>query len=193
MVLDHCDAVCLSPPGDRTMQLLAERVGFRLVLPAGHTEAASDPVCFFLIDFRADDEEKRQLLLRLRSSPAPALRFAPVIVVVGSCPAEEVMRYIHVGFDDVIALPASAANLSARFEAQLNCERTYYETATYFGPDRRRAPRDELPNANRPAGRVIEHHFIRDPLSGIRLVRPPPAPFKAIPGLAETMHHLAHN
>jgi CheY-like chemotaxis protein len=175
------------------MQVLAERVGFRLVLSAGRAEAVPDPICFFLIDYRVVDDDKRQLLMRLRSSPAPDLRFAPVIVVVGSCPAEEVMRYVRLGFDDVIALPASAATLASRLETQLSSEHTYYETATYFGPDRRRAPREETPNGNRPAGRVIEHHFIRDPLSGIRLVRPPAAPFRAIPGLTETMHHLAHN
>jgi hypothetical protein len=178
MVLLHCDAVCLSPPGDQTMQLLADRVGFRLVFSAGRAAAVPDPICFFLIDFRVADDDKRQLLLRLRSSPAPDVRFAPVVVVVGA--------------DDVLALPASASSIATRLEAQLNCERIYYETATYFGPDRRRVPREEVRNVNRPAGRVIEHHFIRDPLSGIRLVRPSPAPFRAVPGLIETMHHLAH-
>jgi DNA-binding response OmpR family regulator len=191
MVLVHCDAVCLSPPGDRTMQVLAERVGFRLVLDAGRATAALDPICFFLIDYRITDDDKLQLLLRLRSNPVPDIRFAPVIVVVGSCPAEEVMKYVRWGFDDIIALPANAPSLIARLEAQLGSEHIYYETATYFGPDRRRNLRAATQDSARSPGRVIEHHFIRDPLGGTRLLRRGAMPGKTVPGLTETMRDLA--
>jgi hypothetical protein len=191
MVLAHCDAVYLSPPSDRTMQVLAERVGFRLVFSAARASPVPDPICFFLIDYRVENDDKRQLLLRLRGSPDPDIRFAPAIVVVGSCPADEVKRYVDWGFDDIMALPASAPSLAARFEAQLNSERTYYETTTYFGPDRRTQPRAAAPGGVAPAGRAVEHHFIRDPLAGIRLLRPRTASFGTIPGLTETLRDLA--
>ncbi len=41
------------------------------------------------------------------------------------------------GFDDVIALPITGDDVGGRIERQIDRIHTYYETATYFGPDRR--------------------------------------------------------
>jgi len=41
------------------------------------------------------------------------------------------------GFDDVIALPYASGDLGERIGRQVGRTQTYYETATYFGPDRR--------------------------------------------------------
>ena len=97
------------------------------------------------------------------------VRYAPVVLFAADGPFEQYLSYIDMGFDDIITLPENATIVEQRLIAQLDTEHTYFETATYFGPDRRRMEvevphqfqRSDAPHSH------VRHYFARDPRRGI--------------------------
>jgi hypothetical protein len=123
----------------RTLDQLAIRTGFRTVVhgePGRFSEDRSS--VFFFFHFQIAESQRRGMLGALRSHPDPTIRFAPAIMIIGTCTAAEVAGYIAQGFDDIISLPEKAGALQRRFTGQLDTLIRYYETPNYFGPDRRR-------------------------------------------------------
>jgi len=113
------------------------------------------PNLFFLLHFGTEDAEKADMLARLRRYPSPRVRLAPIILVAQDCDADTFLRYVQMGFDDILCLPDSAELLVDRLIGQLNHDIVYIETADYLGPDRRRM---ELPGAGH-ANRVSNAHL----------------------------------
>ena len=73
----------------------------------------------------------------IRFSSDLRLRFLPLIYFSPEPSVESIRACIQMGFDDVIALPYLSGDLSIRISRQVGNTHTYYETPTYFGPDRR--------------------------------------------------------
>lgn len=160
-----------------TLEKMATRTGFGQMyggLEAWRTRNAPEPpVTFFFFHYRVDDGMLKSALTDVRRKAELNFRFSPAIAVVGDCSQEEVLRFIELGFDDIVVLPEAPRILRQRFAAQLNARITYFETQTYFGPDRRRAVRDPSAASRRGNGPTEHVRYLiqRAPGEGIRILR----------------------
>jgi hypothetical protein len=108
----------------------------------------------------------------LRFSPSLKLRFLPLIYFARDPSLDTVKRCIAMGFDDVIALPIGGDDASDRIRRQIGRIQTYYETATYFGPDRRN--RDggarRSTGSDHGGGRFRRIEIVRNPETGVDVI-----------------------
>ena len=146
----------------KTLETLALRTGFVSISMdesgAGFPDRVDRRTAFFFFHCQVGEELLGGTLHRIRTNDQ--LLFDPAILVVGECSEREVVRYINLGFDDIVVLPEAARVLERRFTNQLGAPISYFETATYFGPDRRRSSR--LPTAPSHAERPSnEHRHVR--------------------------------
>jgi PleD family two-component response regulator len=139
----RCDAILVAE--DKTAATLLERIaagaGFRAiesVFNPGARPATPAKVKFFLVHYQMGDLAKAALLKSVRSSRDDDLRFSPVVLIIDDCSFEDVLKYIDMGFDDVISLPEKAEVLHGRLSSQINASVVYIQTTSYLGPDRRR-------------------------------------------------------
>lgn len=136
-------------------------------------ERRNYPCLFFLIHHRLEDQVLRTLLTAVRCSEKDQVRFAPLVLLLDDGPFELVLRYVRLGFDDVIALPERRDLVVSRLCGQLGQEVTYYKTSGYLGPDRRRMERpSDIPDERR-TGRdaYTRYTIIRSPEKGVRVLR----------------------
>ena len=138
-----CDAILVAE--DKSAAALMHRIatdaGFRAiesVFSAGARPAQPAKVKFFLVYHQISDEAKASLLKSVRSSRDNDLRFSPVVLIINDCAFEDVLKYIDMGFDDVISLPEKAEVLHGRLSSQVNSDVIYIQTTSYLGPDRQR-------------------------------------------------------
>lgn len=185
-MLDQTTAlIAASDAGNRDELLeLAANIGFGVILSAdrGGDVRPAGPLTFFLLHHDDPPGRKRSVLHTLRVSREDNLRFAPVIVAGRKLTLDTAKRYAQDGFDDVISLPASIESIRTRLAEQLGQPRVYFETADYFGPDRRRY--ETRPRFGAKA--YVLWHFQRDPATGtrVRLARmagPPNMPISPLP------------
>ena len=106
-------------------------------LAEAEAQAQQTPVCFFLFAATDDVRKLRSVADAIRFSPARRLRFSPLIYFAGSPSVETITACINMGFDDVITMPFTPSRVLERMMRQVGQSLVYYETATYFGPDRR--------------------------------------------------------
>jgi hypothetical protein len=158
------------------LERIGRRAGFVELQPLGggtSSGPSSRKLNYFLTHHELGAETLMAVLRSVRSSIIDDVRFAPVVLFAADGPFEQYLEYIEMGFDDVITLPEKAKIVEQRLIAQLDTEHVYFETSTYFGPDRRRmeveAP-SEHKRATMPHSHV-RHYFRRDPQRGIVLAR----------------------
>jgi hypothetical protein len=99
------------------------------------------------------------------------VRFSPIVVIADDCPFETVLRYVHIGVDDVVSLPEKKEVLIQRLGTQLWAEHIYVETADYFGPDRRRLEIDSANDRRMGPSGHARFTIQRLPDIGTRIVR----------------------
>ncbi|MEP7240327.1 MAG: hypothetical protein ABI697_05530 [Devosia sp.] len=121
---------------------LGRRLGFSPLQPyvslrQSLKQADQTPLLFFLFAAVANVSSLKPVANALRFSNEQSLRFAPLIYFASELSEETIRGCIAMGFDDVIALPYANGDIGARLGRQMGETKTYYETSTYFGPDRR--------------------------------------------------------
>jgi hypothetical protein len=100
------------------------------------------------------------------------LRFSPLIYFSRQMSVDTIKACIKMGFDDVIAMPYTGADLSERIFRQVGRTHTYYETATYFGPDRRNRVGDpRSPDSDHGGGQFRRIEIVRSPETGVNVLR----------------------
>ena len=159
------------------LQDLARAIGFMPVeryagLARAEKQVRQTPIVFFLCAEVADIASLKPMADAIRFSPSLDLRFSPLIYFARSLSVEAIKQCVGMGFDDVISLPYRGGDLSERIFRQVGTTQTYYETATYFGPDRRNrvgAPRSA--DSDHGGGEFRRIEIIRNPLSGIDVLR----------------------
>jgi hypothetical protein len=175
--LAQCSAIIVGHIGEcRTLLELAARVGFGSVQELNEASEPRRPefeVAYFLVNHALSAQAKTQLVRRLRRSPSLKIRCAPMIVIGNDVEYEVVLDHIGMGFDDFICLPERLAIVKDRLLNQLDQPHLYVETATYFGPDRRRMEAPEHPHDQR---RPLPHSHTRmeirrTPHAGIEVLR----------------------
>lgn len=156
---------------------MAQAIGFESVqryqgLARAEKQAAKTPLIFFLCAPTKDVRTLKPMANALRFSPSLKLRFLPLIYFAREPSLETVKQCIAMGFDDVIALPIGGDDAGDRIARQIGRIQTYYETGTYFGPDRRN--RDGGPErslgSDHGGGKFRRIEIVRNPETGVDVI-----------------------
>lgn len=175
-MLELCRAIIVAPtPFDsRALAEIATEVGFGDIASVFDDTDSSNglryPISYFLVHHRLSDDDCADIIDAVRSIDRRGLRFSPMVVMMPETSGESVRKFVGMGFDDVISLPQSQVQLTARLGTQLDRDLVYLETDDYLGPDRRRM--DAHGFAHRTAT-VSPHTRIvlrRDPDHGTRVI-----------------------
>jgi hypothetical protein len=155
---------------------LAQSLGFETVLPYGSVaeaerQAEETPLCFFLFAEVPDLASLASPAQAIRFSGGRRVRFSPLIYFCANPSVDVIQRCIGMGFDDVITQPFSRKRVAARLARQVDTALTYFETSTYFGPDRRRNSAEHIANAERRGdGQYRRLEIIRDLKTGVNVL-----------------------
>ena len=159
------------------LQDLARAIGFTSVeryagLDHAEKQLRQTPLAFFLCAEVADVTVLKTMADAIRFAASPDLKFSPLIYFSRALSLETIRACIKMGFDDVIALPYAAGDLGERVFRQVGRPQTYYETATYFGPDRRnRTGNPRSPASDHGGGEFWRIEIVRNVATGINVLR----------------------
>jgi hypothetical protein len=166
-------------PGDRpgaALMGLARGLGFDAVLPYAGAEAAEQqamrtPLMFFFCAAGSDPSRLKPMADDIRFHPNPQVRFSAMICFAERPSVLDIRHCIEMGFDDIITLPFSRERVEERLLRQVDHIQTYYETASYFGPDRRgRQGSDDNHEGRGSGGQYRRVEITRHALHGITVV-----------------------
>jgi hypothetical protein len=156
---------------------LAHKIGFATVedfksVPVAEQQALSTPLIFFLFGAVARPLSLQAVARSIRTAASPRLHFAPMIYFSETPSLETIKTCINMGFDDVITLPYTLGRVEERLERQLERPLSYYETATYFGPDRRgRLEREQDHSQRGTGGQYRRIEIVRSPAHGVDVIK----------------------
>jgi hypothetical protein len=173
-MLSTCNALIIAPDSGASgpLEVMAERIGFGDVASSLAPRPLAHGPTFFIVHYEISEPAMGRVISELRSAADDDTRYAPIILITDDCPVDRLLRYIKLGFDDVIALPEKREVLESRIAAQLHTDQIYFETGDYLGPDRRRMEltpqRDERRNGSIPYHKLT---IRRDPAIGISVLR----------------------
>jgi DNA-binding response OmpR family regulator len=159
-----------------SLTTLAQNAGLEPVLPyrslaKAEAQMQQTPLVFFLCTAVTDLQSLKPMADAIRFSPSLKLRYSPIIYFARSPSREEIKGCINMGFDDVIALPFGIRQLQERIARQIGTPQTYFETSTYFGPDRRnRLESDENDPRRGKGGHFRRIEILRTPERGIEVL-----------------------
>jgi hypothetical protein len=160
-----------------TLTDLALLVGFEAVVGyqsvgAAERQAERTPLIFFLFAATEDRKRLKQVANAVRFSTSNRVRFAPMIYFADNPSLEVIRSCVNMGFDDVITLPFTRDRVVARLSRQVEHTLTYYETGTYFGPDRRGLlPEGGEKQGRGGGGQYRRLEISRDPEAGVHVLR----------------------
>lgn len=139
-LLQECAAVTIaSTPEDKLlMQDLGEHMGLSPVVDIARLPEVGERLAFFLVHNDVPDQAKMRLIAGVRAQAEPRRRYAPVICLVPRGPRHLIVPLVEMGFDEVLFHGDTESQMLDKLSRQLNRQLMYVQTATYFGPDRRR-------------------------------------------------------
>jgi hypothetical protein len=156
---------------------MARRLGFETVLPfsgvaGAEQQSAQTPLLFFLFAAVDDPQTLKSAADAIRFSPGRKVRFSPLIYFSESPSVAAIRLCAAMGFDDVITLPFIHARIEERLARQIDKTLVYFETPSYFGPDRR----DRPPAGSMSLGRAADRQhrrieIIRSIQGGVSVLR----------------------
>jgi len=142
--------------------------------------AEHSPLTFFLFAEVDDVRRLAEPAQAIRFSAGRRVRFSPLIYFTAGPSMETLKACISMGFDDVIAGPLRPGQVGPRLQRQVETELVYYQTSTYFGPDRRsRLDDGEDDRERRGGGQFRRLEIVRHIATGVNVLRdirhrPPP-------------------
>jgi DNA-binding response OmpR family regulator len=155
---------------------MAKRLGFEAVLPFAGTataeqQTARTPLLFFLFAAVNDVSTHKDTADAIRFSSSRRVRLSPLIYFSESPSLDGIRACADMGFDDVVTLPFSRERVIERLGRQVNRTVVYYETPTYFGPDRRTQADAAAGERRGMAGRIRRLEIIRSIGDGPSVIR----------------------
>jgi hypothetical protein len=156
---------------------LARQIGFEAVqdfktVAAAEQQALATPLIYFLFGAVARPLSLRPIARSIRAAESPRVRFAPTIYFSETPSLEAIRSCINMGFDDIITLPFALGRVEERLDRQLERPLVYYETATYFGPDRRgRLEQEEGHSLRGTGGQYRRIEIVRSSTSGVHVIK----------------------
>jgi hypothetical protein len=155
---------------------LARDLGFRQVTPYFNLLAVEEltrkvPNNFFLFATDGELGQIKSQIQNIRNSSRPRVRFSPLICFVEVPLPMLISQCIQIGFDDILTLPWDPAQMVPRLRRQINAPITFYETSTYFGPDRRRFSQKRAGSTIYKKSQGYRRIDIRrDPVHGVQIL-----------------------
>jgi len=156
---------------------MARGLGFAGVSPfatlaQAEQQAAVTPLCFFLFAATEDVAALRSVAEAVRFSTARRLRFSPLIYFAESPSVEMISACINTGFDDIITMPFTRRRVLERITRQVGQNLIYYETSSYFGPDRRGRTGTPVAEQEKRKGAPYRRlEIVRNLISGVNVLR----------------------
>ncbi len=125
------------------MRVLMRQAGLKETRPfpksrESLTQFRNGPLPFVFVDASLSADEVREVFAAVRTHAELPVRFLPIIVLSRSREAQIILHHIELGCDDIVTMPLTAAALLERLKRQVAGVRDYFQTESYFGPDRRR-------------------------------------------------------
>ncbi len=140
-------------------------------LAKAEEQAEETPLLFFLCAAVPDARSLKPVADAIRFSSNPRVRYSPLIYFARELSVDCIKLCIKMGFDDVIALPYSG-DIAERINRQIGQIQTYYETATYFGPDRRnRTGNQRSTDSDHGGGQFRRIEIVRNADTGVNVLR----------------------
>jgi hypothetical protein len=154
---------------------MAGRLGFGTVLaydgiPCAEQQAGLTPVCYFLFAEVADPRTLAGPAQAIRFSTGRRVRFSPLVYFCEHPSVEVIRTCIDIGFDDVITFPFTRQRVGDRLRRQVDTEFVYFETSSYFGPDRR-SRIEAVADEQRGRGQHRRLQIVRNLVTGINVLR----------------------
>ncbi len=132
----------------------------------------STPLCFFLFAATENIQSLRGIAEAVRFSASRRLRFSPLIYFAESPSVDVISACLNMGFDDIITMPFTRKRVLERVTRQVGQNLVYYETATYFGPDRRgRGGPAPDRSDKRTGGDFRRLEIVRSLVTGVNVLR----------------------
>jgi len=97
-----------------------------------------------LCDFNLGSVNGLSLVKVIRRDNRLTNRYMPVIVLTGLTSSERLAAIRAAGVNDVLTKPVGSHILFSSLQAVLGHSRSFIETKTYFGPDRRQRQHDAI-------------------------------------------------
>ncbi len=173
----ECSAFLVESKNNNFVKNLAQRAGFSHILHFSslaqvEQQAKQTPICFFLFGQIDNFSKVSEILRPIRICKRHNVRFFPIIHLCDNPSSEIIKQSIANGFDDIIASPINDETINRRLRKHLNNMAIYYETARFFGPDRRRiVENNQIKRAPaRGIEKCMQYSFIRDPKTGVKIV-----------------------
>lgn len=91
-----------------------------------------------IVDYRMQPMDGVEFTRRLRTDPASANPYVPVLMVTGYTEPRLVAEARDAGVNEFLAKPISAKTLLSHIVQLIQTPRPFVSTEGYFGPDRRR-------------------------------------------------------
>ncbi len=163
-------------PGAALMDM-ARGLGFAGVasfttIAQAEQQTQQTPICFFLFSATEDVASLRSTADSVRFSPSRKLRFSPLIYFAESPSVEAIRACLNMGFDDIITMPFTRRRVVERIARQVGQNLVYYETASYFGPDRRgRTTTPARDGDSRQGGQFRRLEIVRSLMNGTNVLR----------------------
>ena len=133
-----------------------------------------NPIIFYLFDYSPDFERSKTQINELRASHQLRVRFAPLICFVETPSKESIIECVNAGFDDVLTIPWVASSIKERLAKQVNNKSIYFETDSYFGPDRRRFSNDKSKRGTTAPAAGFgfrRYEFVRNNFAGVQIMQ----------------------
>ena len=151
----------------------AQRAGFSTIKPFTsladvEKQTVNSAICFFLFEEVSDILSLSETIKPIRLCKRHDVRFFPLIYLCDEPSSDIIRQCISNGFDDIIVNPKTNSNIKQRLIKQLDSIITYFETDSFFGPDRRRIADINLSkNANlRGKEKCLQIKFTRNVQNG---------------------------
>ena len=156
---------------------LARQIGFEAVhdfrsVPAAEGQSFTTPLVYFLFAAADTPNKYKSITTAIRASKSQRIRFAPMVYFAENPSLETIKSCIELGFDDVITLPFTLGRVEQRLDRQVSHTLVYFETATYFGPDRHNRMENEEGHKDRGSGgQHRRFELVRTPATGVSIVK----------------------
>jgi len=177
-VFEHCSAYVIASEIEWQSRLsyIMRQVGFsecirlsatRSILPRHPTHLP-----FFFIHSNANKALAVKTVNEVRANGDDTVRFMPIIMLTDEMSERTIRKFMTLGCDDIILFPCTAPLLAQRLRLQVDKQRDYFQTTTYFGPDRRRSGSDnDHPERRDGKGSTYRHIEIkRDIRGGVKVL-----------------------
>lgn len=141
------------------IRTILKSLGVRVVVTVGDAEAAFNELrngqTFDIVtcDYSMKPISGVEFTYALRRDKTHRARKIPIIMLTASTDSDVVREAMQAGVSDYVTKPISAASLGARVASAITRPRSFVETLTYIGPERRRLKSDDSDNDNHPRRR----------------------------------------